>query len=166
MRKQNWRYVCRAGRAISLGLLCCTAAAAAADSQGQLDLAPTDHGLLRLVERHSLGIGHREFRLHGVAPYHYRYQYRVYPYPHTEPGLEFGPINPAGRLIVTTQPTDATVLVDGYPLSRTEGNTHEVGLLVGTHRLEVHAPGYATHRQDVDVRTGNQHHLEITLQPE
>lgn len=163
---RNWQTIWRAGRAIAMALLCCTAATAAAESKDQLDLTPTDHGLLRFVERHSLGIGHREFLPYDVAPYRFRYQYRVYPYPPIEPGMGFGPINPAGRLIVTTQPTDATVLVDGYPLSRTEANTYEVGLLIGIHRLEVRAPGYATYRQDVDVETGKQHRLNIALQPQ
>ncbi|MDH3279801.1 MAG: PEGA domain-containing protein [Gammaproteobacteria bacterium] len=162
IKLQRW-YTRRVGSAAAVGLLMCFGPAVDADSKGQLVLTPTDRGLLRFVERHSTGMGHREFRRFGRGAYYY--PYRAYPYSGPEPAPEFGAINPAGRLIVTTQPADATVLVDGYPLARAADNTYQKGLLVGQHRLEVRAPGFAAHHQDVDIRVGNHHRLDITLNP-
>ncbi|MDH3638819.1 MAG: PEGA domain-containing protein [Gammaproteobacteria bacterium] len=160
------QYGRRIGGVVAVTLLLGVGSAAQADSKGQLNLTPTDRALLRGVQRNSIGLGHRQFRRYGREPYLYPYTYRTYPHSGVAPGPDMSAIRPAGRLIVTTQPADATVFVDGHPLARGVDNTFQMGLLTGAHRLEVRAPGYAAHQQDVDIRVGNHHRLDITLQPQ
>ncbi len=162
MIKTRRRYII-SSVAGTLGVLFGVGTPAQADSTGQLNLTPTDRGLLRFVERHSIGTGHREFRRFGHGPYYYPYAYRPYPY---TGGPEYGAINPAGRLIVTAHPADAAVLVDGRLLARGADDTYQIGLLVGQHRVEVRAAGFAAYRQDVDIRVGNHHRLNVVLEPQ
>ncbi len=166
MMRPVWWYAARFGGLVFAGFLLSAGSTAQADSKDQLMLSPTDHGLLRFVERHSIGVGDWQFRRHSGEFYYRPYGYRVYPYSRTDPGVDVGAIRPAGRLIVTARPADAMVFVDGHPLAREADNTFQIGVLVGAHRLEVRAPGYTTHQQDVDVRVGNHHRLDVVLKPE
>ncbi len=152
--------------AVVLAAASLCAPALSADSVGRVAVPPSDRELLRGVERNSIGVGRRALHRHGHDPYLYPYPYRSYPYSPTEPGPDMSAVKPAGRLVVTAQPADATVWVNGHPLPRNAGSTFQIGLLVGVHRLEVRAPGYRPYRQEVEIRAGNQHQFDIVLERE
>ena len=74
---------------------------------------------------------------------------------------------PSGWLRVRVIPSDARVLVDGFPakVDATSGESDRVGLLVGPHALEVTREGFAPHRSEVMIQQGRLENLEVRLRP-
>ncbi len=61
------------------------------------------------------------------------------------------------------QPLDARVFVDGFQLKRKDDLTCEIGLLTGTHTVEVKREGYKSQSIEVLVEAGKSIPLTIEL---
>ena len=83
------------------------------------------------------------------------------PYPSPSP-YDFE-VKPAGRLHISVQPQDAEVLVDGMRLEPEEGPAFDVGLLVGSHTVQVAKEGYRTHTSEASIETAKTTMLSIEL---
>jgi hypothetical protein len=65
--------------------------------------------------------------------------------------------------MVLVEPISALVYVDGYPLKQRDDLTYQIGLLVGSHRLEIRARGYQSYDKEISVLPGRQQMLTIRL---
>jgi hypothetical protein len=84
------------------------------------------------------------------------------PYPSPSPyGFE---VKPAGRLHISVQPQNAEVLVDGMRLEPVEDHAFDVGLLVGSHTVQVAKEGYRTHTSEASIETAKTTTLSIELE--
>lgn len=68
----------------------------------------------------------------------------------------------AGRLRLTTQPTQANVRVDGTSMG---WGARSLLLPLGSHEIEASAAGYHSKKQRVTVTEGYSHHLVLALSP-
>lgn len=66
-------------------------------------------------------------------------------------------------LWLVTKPGDATVTLDGTAV--TLDDRGRIPLVVGKHELTVRAPGYMTSRRKLDVESGPETRVEVTLMP-
>lgn len=66
-----------------------------------------------------------------------------------------------GTLLVTSEPTEAQVFLDGERVGTTPARLTEVP--VGTHDLHVHKAGYASCRQTIEVKGDGEQSLEVKL---
>jgi hypothetical protein len=74
-----------------------------------------------------------------------------------EPGDRFGSV------AVRVQPADAELLIDGERWEATAGERVLVQLSPGTHRVEIHKPGYKPYSTTVNVRSGQTFTLNVSL---
>ena len=74
-------------------------------------------------------------------------------------------VMPSGWLRVQVEPTDAQVLIDGFPavLSQPQGRSASIGLLVGPHSVEVYRSGFQTYRKEVDIKQAREVFLRVKL---
>jgi formylglycine-generating enzyme required for sulfatase activity len=63
-----------------------------------------------------------------------------------------------GTVVISTQPTDAEVLVDGAPAAG-----RRLELPTRPHRIEVRKPGYVAHRSEITPRPGLTQELKVAL---
>ena len=82
--------------------------------------------------------------------------YPVYYYP---PGYPY----PPGSLVVTSDPSGATVTVDGFTTETTPFVFS--GLMPGYHTLEIDFPGYEVYTANVNIVSGVTNELDATLVP-
>ena len=68
------------------------------------------------------------------------------------------PVRPSGWIVVRVTPPDAVVLVDGARVTRTP-----LGLLTGSHRVEVWHPHYGLRRMDVEVQQARTTEVVVDL---
>ncbi len=73
-------------------------------------------------------------------------------------------VKPAGRLHISVQPQDTEVLVDGMRLEPVEDHAFDVGLLVGSHTVQVAKEGYRTHTSEASIETAKTTTLSIELE--
>jgi len=107
---------------------------------------------------------------------------RPEPKPDRDPGYQVPPATPRpestqprrpqatqgqGLLRMTINQPDTSVYIDGnfWGVIRTTGAV-DIGLAVGTHRIEAVKPGFQTYRQDVKIDEGRDAALEIVLVPD
>jgi hypothetical protein len=76
--------------------------------------------------------------------------------------LSFAPL--PGSVIGTVDPAGATVLINGTPISSSNG-AFNVSLAPGTYLLHVSAPGYGPYSENLTVRAGNTTPVHVTLSP-
>lgn len=71
---------------------------------------------------------------------------------------------PLGQLVLQLSPKTASVVLDERPLlvPRSDGSV-ALGVPIGSHRVEVFAPGYFTAYRDVQLTAGSPVTLQITL---
>jgi hypothetical protein len=74
-------------------------------------------------------------------------------------------VTPSGWISARVNPTDATLLVDGRPLTidRNSGLSETIGILVGRHRVEARRDGFKPYVGDIEVRQAGQVQLDIKL---
>lgn len=72
-------------------------------------------------------------------------------------------IRPAGSLLISVVPAHAQVWVDGYEVKPGADNSFELGLLVGTHQVQVQAEGYKPYQEQVVIETAKRTVLSIEL---
>jgi len=74
-------------------------------------------------------------------------------------------VMPSGWLRVQVEPTDAQVLIDGFPavLSQPQGKSASIGLLVGSHSVEVYRSGFQTYRKEVEIKQAREVFLRVKL---
>ena len=72
---------------------------------------------------------------------------------------------PSGWLRVQVEPSDATVLIDGFPvaLDQTGGATTSKGLTVGSHQIELYKAGFQKYQTEVEVKQARETFLQIKL---
>jgi len=77
-------------------------------------------------------------------------------------------INPAGRINIKVTPEDAQVFIDGYPLQSfsKEISLHSIGLLAGSHKIEVKKEGYKPYSSVVEIKQNQLLSLDIVLEAE
>jgi hypothetical protein len=73
---------------------------------------------------------------------------------------------PSGWLRVQVEPSDATVLIDGFPvaLDQTHGTSASNGLAVGSHQIEVYKAGLKKYQSEVEVKQAREIFLQIKLE--
>jgi len=74
-------------------------------------------------------------------------------------------ILPSGWLRVQVEPSDATVLIDGFPIviDQTRGTSASKGLVVGSHQIEVYKAGLQKYQSEVEVKQAREVFLRIKL---
>jgi hypothetical protein len=77
-----------------------------------------------------------------------------------EPGDRFGSV------AVRVQPADAEVLIDGERWEATAGERVLVQVSPGSHRVEIHKPGYKPYSTTVNVRSGQTFTVNVSLSPQ
>jgi len=103
------------------------------------------------------------------SPYPYRYGHYYRHYFFHYPQEEKSPyqnlkVNPAGEIYITVRPIHAKVFVDGYELKRRgNGSSYIVGLLTGTHSIEVRAEGYQPYIKEVEIKRGKRNFISVEL---
>ena len=80
--------------------------------------------------------------------------------PEEEQALEVSLSPEYGVVFVTSQPADATLVLDGQPAGKA---TRRLNLTTRAHTLEFRKPGYVTQRLTVTPRAGVSKNIEITL---
>ena len=105
------------------------------------------------------------FRYPYYPGYGYGYPYHYYPKEEKSPYSDLD-IKSAGELIITVEPLEADVLVDGYVLMPDENLTYSIGLLTGEHQVEVKAQGYKTYLKDIEIQPGKGITLSIQIEKE
>jgi len=80
--------------------------------------------------------------------------------PEEEQALEVSLSPEYGVVFVTSQPADATLVLDGQPAGKA---TRRLNLTTRTHTLEFSKPGYISQRLTVTPRAGVSKNVEITL---
>ena len=72
---------------------------------------------------------------------------------------------PSGWLRIHVEPTDAEVLVDGFPVSidRASGTSSSLGFPVGPHQLEVRKSGFQAYQSEVEIKQAREVLLRIWL---
>ena len=105
------------------------------------------------------------FRYPYYPGYGYGYPYHYYPKEEKSPYSDLD-IKSAGELIITVEPLEADVLVDGYVLMPDENLTYSIGLLTGEHQVEVKAQGYKPYSEDIEIRPAKSKTLSIKLEKE
>jgi hypothetical protein len=92
-------------------------------------------------------------------PYYFRYREERSPYQNLE-------IKKAGELMIKVKPQQVEVMVDGYQLKPREDFSYTIGLLTGTHQVEVKAKGYKPYFADVKIQAAKRTSVSITLERE
>jgi len=92
-------------------------------------------------------------------PYLHRYYNRYESSPYST--LE---IKPSGELKIMVEPTEAEVWVDGYRLKPQKDFSYRIGLLTGTHQVEVRAEGYKSYFKETEILAGKRTSLSIQLE--
>jgi hypothetical protein len=74
-------------------------------------------------------------------------------------------VQPSGWLRISVEPSDAEVLVDGFPLmvDRATGTSGSIGFLVGPHRVEVRKFGLQPRQSEVEVKQASESFLQVKL---
>lgn len=72
-------------------------------------------------------------------------------------------VDQTGLLKITTDPSDAAVVVDGNPQ---RGSTEKLKLTVGIHLVQINADAKKTHSEIVDIDDVKVSHIDATLDPE
>jgi hypothetical protein len=74
-------------------------------------------------------------------------------------------VMPSGWLRVQIEPSDATVLIDGFPVAfdQTRGTSASKGLAVGSHQIEVYKAGLQKYQMEVEVKQAREIFLRIKL---
>jgi len=72
---------------------------------------------------------------------------------------------PSGWLRIHVEPTDAEVLVDGFPVSidRASGTSSSLGFPVGPHQLEVRKSGFQAYQSEGEIKQAREVLLRIWL---
>lgn len=75
------------------------------------------------------------------------------------------PVAPSGWISIKVEPTDAEVLVDGYPVKVdvASGLVAKVGHPLGQHTVEARKTGFQPYVGDVEIRQASEVHLDIKL---
>jgi PEGA domain len=72
----------------------------------------------------------------------------------------------SGTLSLRVNPPDATILIDGEPWERSQGESRfTIDLPEGTHQVEVRKPGYRAYTRSVDIQRGQTLPLNVSLTP-
>ena len=74
-------------------------------------------------------------------------------------------VAPAGWLRVQVEPPDAQVFLDGFPLQvdPASGQSARIGLMVGTHWVEVKKEGFQPQRTQVEIQQARELFLPVRL---
>ena len=74
-------------------------------------------------------------------------------------------VMPSGWLRVQVEPSDAIVLIDGFPaaVDPTHGTSKSIGLPVGSHQVEVYQAGSQKFQSEVEVKQAREVFLRIKL---
>jgi hypothetical protein len=74
-------------------------------------------------------------------------------------------VMPSGWLRVQVEPSDAIVLIDGFPaaVDPTRGTSKSIGLPVGSHQVEVYQAGSQKFQSEVEVKQAGEVFLRIKL---
>ena len=74
-------------------------------------------------------------------------------------------VMPSGWLRVQVEPSDAIVLIDGFPaaVDPTRGISNRIGLPVGSHQVEVYQAGSQKFQSEVEVKQAREVFLRIKL---
>ena len=74
-------------------------------------------------------------------------------------------VMPSGWLRVQVEPSDAIVLIDGFPaaIDPTRGTSKSIGLPVGSHQVEVYQAGSQKFQSEVEVKQAGEVFLRIKL---
>ena len=74
-------------------------------------------------------------------------------------------VMPSGWLRVQVEPSDAIVLIDGFPaaIDPTRGTSKSIGLPVGSHQVEVYQAGSQKFQSEVEVKQAREVFLRIKL---
>ncbi len=104
----------------------------------------------------SIGIGVAPFGYASPYPYGYPYAYPYgYPYPYypySYPSYAPDYSCDYGYLKTRISPASADLYVDGGYVGRVSDIRYNVRLTPGRHHLEFRAPGYKTHRLNVEIQ--------------
>lgn len=73
---------------------------------------------------------------------------------------------PSGWLRVQAEPKDAEVLVNGVPVTtdKLSGLSNSLGLLVGSHHVEVRKDGFQTYRAELPIQQAREVLLQVILE--
>ena len=66
--------------------------------------------------------------------------------------------------MIMVEPTEAEVWVDGYRLTPQKDFSYRIGLLTGTHQVEVRAEGYKSYFKEAEILAGKRTSLSIQLE--
>jgi hypothetical protein len=72
-------------------------------------------------------------------------------------------IRPAGELLIQVVPSHAQVWVDGYEVKQGADASFSIGLLTGTHQVQVQAEGYKPYLEDVVIDAAKRTVLSVEL---
>jgi hypothetical protein len=79
------------------------------------------------------------------------------------PSLYDFDVKPAGRLQISVQPQDAQVFVDGLQLQPSANALFDIGLLVGSHTIQVVKTGYRPYASNIVVETAKTTAISVDL---
>ena len=102
----------------------------------------------------------KEHRVRLTSPGHQSLNKAVQLAPEEERELQVSLSPEYGVVFVTTQPADATLVLDGKPMGKA---TRRLKLTARAHRLEFRKPGYVSQRVTVTPRAGVSKNVDITL---
>ena len=74
-------------------------------------------------------------------------------------------VQPSGWLRVQVEPRDAEIVVDGFPVTthKLSGLSNSLGLLIGTHHVEVRKDGFQTYQADLPIQQAREILLRVNL---
>lgn len=122
-------------------------------------------GLIGLCLLFILSFGNEVYACYDCYGWHYWYPWPPFRQEEVSP-FEDLKFESAGELLITVEPPQAKVYIDGYLLNPAGDLSYKINLLVGKHRVEVKARGYKPYSQEIGIQTAHRTILTIKLEKE